>query len=640
MKSLQLKIMLIFSVLIVVSEVVLGYSMYRSSSLLLVESVGKQAQSIADYAAGEIDTDAYSKVTPESGVTAYYFQLRKRLNELREANHLKYLYTMNMRDKDGSPQYFYAVDGAPTNAAAEEMSALGAVEDAVNPELEAAFATGEAQIGSLTTDDDYGTTLTSYVPIKDAGGQVLGVLGADFDATSIQAQMDHNRNQALLIGGIVLVFSLIVLYLVSRMIVAPLLKLTREMRGVEAGDLTLEITDTRKDEIGRLSKAFRSMLDTMSSMILGVRSGTQDTRRSAEALSGSAEEWAAASGQMAAHLGEAGDRMREQERLSEENSRALGEVSGGIQHIADALNVVAGAAQEASETAKNGGAFVVGALGQMEAVQASSDETRTRVERLNQHSSRIGEIVGEIQAISSQTNLLALNASIEAARAGEHGRGFAVVADEVRKLAEQTAKSASDVAVIVTGIIGETHEAVEGVRVQAGKIDEAAGVVKRTGDSFSGILASVERIAEQLQEISAVSEQTAAGAQQATAAAELMEKASRSASEHFVGIEESADGQLTAIDHMKNSAAELERMSAELEHMIGRFKVDEASAIEAASLAPAAELPTATSADASNDFIIDATTSAAGGNAKTNDPTDDSNEASEDEAAEERSAAS
>ena len=640
MKSLQLKIMLIFSILIIASEVVLGYSMYRSSSLLLIESVGKQAESIADYAAGGIDTNAYGKITPESGITAYYFQLRKTLNELREANQLKYLYTMNMRDNDGAPQYFYVVDGAPTNAAAEEMSALGAVEEEIDPELASAFVTGEPQIGSLTTDDDYGTTLTSYVPIKDAEGKIVGVLGADFDATSIQAQMDHNRNQALLTGGIVLAFSLLVLYLVSRMIVAPLRKLTGEMRGVEAGDLTLEITDARKDEIGRLSKAFRSMLETMSGMILGVRSGTQDTRRSAEALSDSAEEWAAASGQMASHLGEAGERMREQARLSEENSRALGEVSGGIQHIADALNVVAGAAQEASETAKNGGEFVVGALDQMEAVQASSDETRSRVERLSQHSSRIGEIVGEIQAISSQTNLLALNASIEAARAGEHGRGFAVVADEVRKLAEQTAKSASDVAVIVTGIIGETHEAVEGVRIQTGKIDEAAGVVKRTGDSFSGILASVQRIAGQLQEISAVSEQTAAGAQQATAAAELMEKASRIASEHFVGIEEAAGGQLTAIDHMKSSAAELERMSADLEHMIGRFKVDEASASEAASLAPAAELPTPSSTDAAQDFVIDATTSAAGGNTKSTDP--NSNEASENdkESAKHRSAAS
>ncbi len=575
MKSLQLKIMLIVSALILVSEIALGYNMYKASSLLLVDSVGKQAQSIADYAVGQIDPEAYGRITAEGGETAYYDELRGTLNALREANRLKYLYTMNVRDNAGTPEYFYVVDGAPADAAPEDVSALGEPEDGVNAQLEAAFATGEAQIGSLTTEDDYGTTLTSYVPIKDAGGRMLGVLGADFDATDIRAQMNENRSRALWVAGLVLALSLTVVYFVSRMIVAPLTRLTREMRGVESGDLTTAPSDTRRDEIGRLSAAFRSMLGTMSGMIVGVRAGTRDTRRSAEALSGTAERWAEAGADMASHLGEAGERMREQARLSEENSRALGEVNGGIQQIADALSVVAGSARDASDTARTGSGFVRSALERMESVQASSNETQIRVERLNGHSERIGQIVGDIQNISSQTNLLALNASIEAARAGEHGRGFAVVADEVRKLAEQTARSAADVAVIVAGIVGETREAVEGVRVQADKIDEASGVVKRTGDSFDGILSSVERIAERLLEVSAVSQQTAAGAQQATSAAELMEQASRRTAENFAGIERSAEGQAAAIDRMRGSAAELQGMAAELERMVDRFKVGE-----------------------------------------------------------------
>ena len=56
--------------------------------------------------------------------------------------------------------------------------------------------------------------------------------------------------------------------------------------------------------------------------------------------------------------------------------------------------------------------------------------------------SRISEVVEEVEFIADQTRLLALNAAIEAARAGEHGRGFAVVADEVTKLANRSGQAA------------------------------------------------------------------------------------------------------------------------------------------------------------------------------------------------------
>jgi hypothetical protein len=68
---------------------------------------------------------------------------------------------------------------------------------------------------------------------------------------------------------------------------------------------------------------------------------------------------------------------------------------------------------------------------------------------ISKASSKIGEIIGVIDAIAFQTNILALNAAVEAARAGEQGRGFAVVAAEVRALARRCADAAKEIKLLI-----------------------------------------------------------------------------------------------------------------------------------------------------------------------------------------------
>jgi uncharacterized phage infection (PIP) family protein YhgE len=91
------------------------------------------------------------------------------------------------------------------------------------------------------------------------------------------------------------------------------------------------------------------------------------------------------------------------------------------------------------------------------------DSTTTSISGLSSTADNINKFVSTIASISDQTNLLALNAAIEAARAGDAGRGFSVVADEVRSLANETNKSASEVADLVGNIIESTRHAVGAV---------------------------------------------------------------------------------------------------------------------------------------------------------------------------------
>ncbi len=143
----------------------------------------------------------------------------------------------------------------------------------------------------------------------------------------------------------------------------------------------------------------------------------------------------------------------------------------------------------------------------VESIDRIVKEIKSDITMLGERSTEIGNIITVINEIASQTNLLALNAAIEAARAGEHGKGFAVVADEVRKLAERSSEATNEIVVLVNGIQSMTKQTVTSVEKGAQEVEYVVKMSNEAKSALDLIKTAVLQNTDQIQTISASTEQ-------------------------------------------------------------------------------------------------------------------------------------
>ncbi|MHB8157991.1 MAG: methyl-accepting chemotaxis protein [Desulfocucumaceae bacterium] len=318
---------------------------------------------------------------------------------------------------------------------------------------------------------------------------------------------------------------IIVLVVFLRKMLKNLQWVTNWASKIASGDLTGKEIDIRSnDEIGKLAKAFNSLLANLKEITSQLQEKSNSVASSATELLASAENVAAGATETASTISQV--------------ASAVEQVTRNSRRIAESSEKAAAYAQDGSEGIKQ---IVV----QMEAIQIAAGVSGKAIHGLNTSAGKITQIVEMITQIAEQTNLLALNAAIEAARAGEQGRGFAVVAEEVRELSEQSANAARDIYGLITAIQQESGRAVETMNDGAAQVDAGSKVISTVGGTLEKIIIAVQGLAGEIQsiasaidKISSSVENVAAAAQEQTA---TMEEVS-STTEHLTVMAEELEG--------------------------------------------------------------------------------------------------
>lgn len=359
---------------------------------------------------------------------------------------------------------------------------------------------------------------------------------------------------AVKLSMIVVLLGVVLLVVVNRIIkrsLGPIQLITDGAAKLESGDLNIHIDIPSDDELGRLSRAFNHISETMSNYVEDITERLSQMaendmdvtisqsyigdfipiqvsiERIVQSLNDTLHEIVLSADKVSASSEDVSSGAKILSDGTVEQAAAIDELAASIESLARDVAANANDAQAANVTVSEVGRCIRESNAEMEKlVHAMAD--------IGESSGQIEKIVKTIEDIAMQTNLLSLNASIEAARAGVAGKGFAIVASEIRELAEKSAEAVNQTAALIessqtavkNGISIADNTAKSLVAVVTGS-EEVVSSVDKISNASRNQKNVLEQIKENVDLISHVVQTNSTYAQNSAATSEKLSDQSR-----------------------------------------------------------------------------------------------------------------
>lgn len=377
-----------------------------------------------------------------------------------------------------------------------------------------------------------------YMPLEYEG-KIIGMTFAGELAEQVTGAANSIIYVFVILAVVMIVLFSVIALFIGRLLIASVRAVGQGVKALAEGDLSKQKPHKSMvkemvqllEETGRTQESLSGIIGEVKSvsghLVAGVEKVTSLSNSSAgraQQITRSMDELTAATIGMAEHVQNINVQMLEIGNCVNDISENVEHLHNSSEHILKANNAAKEAMRDIMISSKK-------------SVDAVNDITG-QIGATNDSIAEIDKAVQLILDISEQTNLLSLNASIEAARAGEAGRGFAVVAEEIRHLSEQSAEGAEmikNLAQAITEKSGKSAALADTVHVLIMQEQESVLDTQRKYEELSNnINSSVEEIKsiaektdiltnykenviEDVQSLSAISEENAASNQEVSA---------------------------------------------------------------------------------------------------------------------------
>lgn len=410
-----------------------------------------------------------------------------------------------------------------------------------------------------------------YSKINDTGVMICSLI----PKANVVSQVSSIKNLTTFLVILASILAILVGAAIATNIQRIIRYVINELDKISDGNLTVKLKVKRRDEFLELTEGINNMVDNMRGLINKVYRQSASVTLSSGRLGDATVVFSKETKGITEAIHEIQTGVNQQAEDSENCLKQMDELSKKIELVNGRTNEISSLAKDTKVSIEQG----MESMSRLDEKAQSTTRITARIihniETLGTRSLSIGKIVSTINEIADQTNLLSLNASIEAARAGAAGAGFSVVAEEIRKLADQSMKAVNEIKNIIRDIQIETKEAVTIAGEADDIVKEQGEAVNNTGKSFEVMNRQVEKLIDNVSMIMESIHKIEASREGTLAAIENISAVSQQTAAASVSVSDATEHQMKTVDSLGALSKELSENAQALGEAVDKFKVGE-----------------------------------------------------------------